>query len=521
MANDFYSEYQYDRCTSRGICSINPTTSALQEVIFLYLKDAAFCALELEKLGKKDMRIKTLILNTMSVLSSNYEISETNFWMIDSAFKQILPQIVQDYEEYGVIFEKSETKHLITLGKNLNDYIRYGEKNFNRRVKNILPELRNLYRIIFVIVKSLCINILTYESFVEELDEEVVEVYKVFSLFNNLKQKKDELKEIIFNIAKTDCELMKKIRKAQEERYGKQGDFEISFSTTKGKALLVVGSNLYELEQILEEFKDKHIDIYTHDKMILAHTFPAFREYKHLKGQYGQGMENCLLDFSTFPGPIIITRNSLFNVESLYRGRLFTTDIAYSKGVIPIKNNDFSAVIESVNESKGFKTGRKCKSENIGFSLEKTFEDFKNDMSSDAFKKIIIIGLTGYMKEEKEYFNSFVNHIPNDVYTVSLSCCGKENGVCVNASNDIYAMLSLAEKIIKSTNKNVSIFVPFCDRHTLSVIIYLSTFNNIETFIGKWNQTVLRPDILDSLLKDFGVYEMTSPKKDLDKILNL
>jgi hydroxylamine reductase (hybrid-cluster protein) len=60
--------------------------------------------------------------------------------------------------------------------------------------------------------------------------------------------------------------------------------------------------------------------------MMLAHTFPKFSEYKRLKGQYGQGLENCLLDFATFPGPIILTAHSLHNIENFYRGRLFTTD---------------------------------------------------------------------------------------------------------------------------------------------------------------------------------------------------
>ena len=95
--------------------------------------------------------------------------------------------------------------------------------------------------------------------------------------------------------------------------------------------------------------------------MMLAHTFPKFSTYQHLRGQYGQGIENCLLDFATFPGPIILTKHSLHNIENFYRGRLFTTDYTSSpKGIIKIENNDFSDIIDSAKKSKGFKTGKQC-----------------------------------------------------------------------------------------------------------------------------------------------------------------
>ena len=57
MNNEYNSGYQYDRCISRGICSINPTTASLLEVIILYLKNIAYYGLELEKMGLCDEKI--------------------------------------------------------------------------------------------------------------------------------------------------------------------------------------------------------------------------------------------------------------------------------------------------------------------------------------------------------------------------------------------------------------------------------------------------------------------------------
>ena len=256
--------------------------------------------------------------------------------------------------------------------------------------------------------------------------------------------------------------------------------------------------------------------------MILAHTFPKFREYEHLKGQFGQGMENCLLDFSTFPGPIILTKHSLFNVESLYRGRLFSTDFAYSKGVIPIKNNDFSEVLKSVQESKGFKNGKICKPAAIGFSFSDTMEKINKTLSEKNFDKIVIFGLSGYSAGEKEYFETFLKHVSDNILVICLSCCEqKENVICLNSVGNSNAMLQISETIINETKLPVSIFFPHTDRHSLSLILNLCTCKNCHTHIGKWNHTVINPVIIEELKNEFGILEITTPKKDLENILNI
>ena len=49
--------------------------------------------------------------------------------------------------------------------QNIIDAIKFGEKIFNRGVKNISPEIRDLYNIMLVISKSISINLLDLESF--------------------------------------------------------------------------------------------------------------------------------------------------------------------------------------------------------------------------------------------------------------------------------------------------------------------------------------------------------------------
>jgi len=524
MTNESNKNYQYDRCSSRGICSINPTTSSLQEIILLYLRHAAFYELKLLEKGVSEKNISNFILNTISILSSSYEISENNFYMINYAFQKEFPKVIDYYKSLNTDEELQseivEIEKLLNNKFDINEYIRLGEKAFNKRIRLYDKELRSFFRIIFTLVKSIVIHILTFESFGKNIQEEFSLLLEVLNNINNQKIQKDELKKLILDISKKDCELMMKIRLAQEEEYGIQTQNNISYSTTKGKAILVVGSNLKELEQILNECEKENIDIYTHDNMILAHTFPKFKEYKNLKGQYGQGMESCLLDFSTFPGPIILTRNSLFNIENLYKGRLYTTDFAYSKGVIPINNDDFSSVIKSAKESKGFKTGKICDEAVIGFNYHQVLTEIYKRLRENHFKRILIIGIESYTESDTKYFQTLLGHVPDDTLVLSLSCCEeKVNRICLNAIYDTTSVLKLSEELIKNSNKQIAIFYPYCDRHTLSVIIYTSSLLKNNIFIGRWNNSIVNPAIIDILKTNYNVQEITTPKNDLTKLI--
>ena len=86
MMNEKFEDYQYDSCISRGICSVNPRTSSLQEVLILYLKIAAHYALKQYENNIQNKDLKSLILNTISIMVSNSDFSESDFESITAVF---------------------------------------------------------------------------------------------------------------------------------------------------------------------------------------------------------------------------------------------------------------------------------------------------------------------------------------------------------------------------------------------------------------------------------------------------
>lgn len=523
MNYNYNEDYQYDSCISRGLCSINPRTSSLQEVLVLYLKLTAHYALKLYDNGYLDESARKVILNTISVMVSNFEFSENDFKTMTAEFNKILPSLIERYEklceENNTEPDFIESSLKFNQGTDIIKSIQLGEKEFLKKLKLISQEVRDLYRISFVLAKSICINILDLETFGVDAEEGYLSILR---LLNSLNANNDndigEIKKMIEEIAKVDNTLMNSLKIAREQRYGKPRVTEVSYTTTPGKAVLVVGSNIRELEDILEALKNEEIDVYTHDEMILANTYPKFSEYKNLKGQFGQGIENCLLDFATFPGPIILTRHSLYNVENLYRGLLFTTDFATSKGVISIKDKDFSEVINSAKKAKGFKNGKQCESVDVGFDYETVIAEIKE--KSAGCSRVFVVGLGAYTLEQKVYFEKLLGQTPDDVLVISLSYCVKrDNVICLNACFNSFAITGITDKLIEDINLPITVFFPTCDRHTISQMIYLSQNDKIQIYVGKCTPIMLNPNMMTTFQQVFGIKSLTSVKKNLLEIL--
>ena len=90
----------------------------------------------------------------------------------------------------------------------------------------------------------------------------------------------------------------------------------------------------------------------------------------------------------------------------------------------------------------------------------------------------------------------------------------------MNAIYDTTSVLKLSEELIKNSNRKVTIFYPYCDRHTLSVIIYTSSIIKNNIFIGRWNNSIINPNIINALKTEFNILEITTPKNDLKKFIN-
>jgi len=527
----FYSyneDYQYDSCISKGICSINPRTSSLREVLVMYLKQLAFYTLHLKYLGIKNNSTEDLILNTLSGLMSNLEVGNKQFYQTLINLKSLIIESIQIYKQTckkrNITPKEVSTNIKLNKKLNITDLIQLGEKEFSKKLKSISDKKRNLYEIIFLVLKSLCINLVELKSFGENNNCVYSEILYLLNTINFPELSEKILIKKINIAVKIDYMLQKTLYKKRIENYGEQTEAEVNYTTYPNKAILVAGTNLEELKKVLDATLDKNVDVYTHGDMILAYTYPKFREYKHLKGQFGRGIENCLLDFATFPGAILIARHALENIEYLYRGRLFTTDNFIPQGVVHIKD-DYSPLINSALNSKGFKTGKTRESVKIGCDKEKLNEILIDiNKKIKIIKNIIIIGTEEFTQEQRDYYNTLSKYVKEDSFVISLSNYHNiKNFVRINSAPDFYMLYRILEKLLPTAKQNktkISLFLAKCNKHTISNVINLKHMGVDNIFLNKCSPIMLNPTLTKTLKKIYDINPTTTVAEDLEIIFS-
>ena len=524
MFYNYNEDYQYDSCISKGICSINPRTSSLREVLVMYLKQLAFYTLQLKYMGVKNNLTEDIILNTLSGLMSNLETGNEQFYQTLVNLKMIIIESMDIYKKVcntrNIKIKEIESEIKLQKRLNITSLIQLGEQEFSRKLKLIPEEKRNLYEIMFLVIKSICINLVELKSFGLDDNYSFNEILYLLNSLNYPKLSVDILNKKIKHAVKTDFCLVNKIYNLRIERYGEQTETEVSYSTRPNKAILVAGTNIQELKNVLDATRDKNIDIYTHGEMIVAYTYPLFREYEHLRGQFGKGIENCLLDFATFPGAILIAKHSLENIEYLYRGRLFTTDNFVPRGVIKVNNKDFSRLINSALSAKGFKTGREKDSIKYGCNIENF--NHKLDFiinNKQKYKNIVIIGTEVYNHEQKDYFNKLLKFIPKNTIVISLTneFIG-EKIININMAPDFYTIYRIINKL-KSINIDITLFLAKCDKHTISNVLNLKELGVKNVFLSKCTPIMLNPTLTNTLKTIYHIKPTTNASKDIN-ILN-
>lgn len=509
--NDF--NFQYNSCISKGICSVSPRTSALQNVLVFYLNICAKYCLNLYNPENIDTNIKDFVLDTVVMCVSNPEFNETCFLNTLSEMHSILKKLNAAPPKQN---KELQIPDISAIKDNLTEALKFGEEISKRASLKLSNQVRDLYKILLLIAKSICINILDSDSLKINNNKHFFDVLKILNNITLEEKDYSNLIKIAKETAKTDIDIMHNLHSAQENRYGIQGISNVSYTTTPSKAVLVVGSNIRELETILNALSETDIDVYTHDEMMVAHTFPRFKTYQKLKGQYGYGLENCLIDFATFPGPIILTKHSLHNIENFYRGLLFSTEKISYKGVIRIKDDDFSGVINAANEAKGFKTGRICENVNIGYDFEQIKKEISEKLTANNYRKIIIIGLNEYNDESKKYFEELLNNIDKNTLIISFSYKKEgDNFICINACFDSYAVIRIYE-FIKDYKIKKYVFMPKCNKKTFSEIIYLKSYTDTSVYIGNCIPIMINPTLKKTLESCFEIKTISSPKSDID-----
>ena len=134
----------------------------------------------------------------------------------------------------------------------------------------------------------------------------------------------DDWVKLVLKCGEVNLRTMEILDAANTGTYGQPVPTKVPLGAQKGKAILVSGHDLKDLEELLKQTDGKGINVYTHGEMLPTHAYPNLKKYAHFYGHFGTAWQNQIKEFADFPGAILMTTNCLMRVQQAYQDNIFT-----------------------------------------------------------------------------------------------------------------------------------------------------------------------------------------------------
>lgn len=359
---------------------------------------------------------------------------------------------------------------------------------------------------------------------------------------------REKLLPLVLETGEVNLDCMELLDRANTETYGHPEPATVPLSVEKGPFIVVTGHDLHDLYLLLEQTKDKGVQIYTHGEMLPAHGYPGLKKYGHLKGNFGTAWQSQQKEFENIPAPILFTTNCLMPVKDSYRDRVFTTAaVAYPEIAHIGGDKDFSPVIQKALELGGYGEKRMMSGINGGTEVKTGFGHnavlsaapaIIEAVKTGKLRHFFLVGGCDGAKAGRNYYTELVKQTPPDTIVLTLAC-GKyrfndldlgtvaglprlmDMGQCNDAYSAIKVALALAESFGCGVNElPLSMVLSWYEQKAVCILLTLLYLGVNNILLGPTLPAFVSADILDFLVKQFGISPIGSPKTDLEKILN-
>ncbi len=322
--------------------------------------------------------------------------------------------------------------------------------------------------------------------------------------------------------------------------YGHPVPTAVPIGHRKGKAILVSGHDLKDLETLLKATQGKGIDIYTHGEMLPTHGYPKLKAYPHFFGHYGTAWQNQIKEFGAFPGAILMTTNCIQKPQASYLPNIFTTGLVGWPGAVHVGNEDFSAVIKRALELPGFTDDEDRGTVNVGFGRNAVLGvagAVIDAVKAGKIRHFFLVGGCDGAKPGRNYYTEFVEKAPKDTVILTLACgkfrffdkqLGEIGGIPrlldIGQCNDAYSAIQIALALAGAFNCGVnelplSLILSWYEQKAVAILLTLLSLGIKNIRLGPSLPAFITPNVLDFLVNNFGIKPITTPDEDLKAIL--
>ncbi|MFO1124828.1 MAG: hydroxylamine reductase [Methylocystis sp.] len=526
---------------AKGMCGKDATTSDLQDILLYVCEGAGQYLHRARQFGATDIEADRFILFAFFTTLTNVNFNAAKFVELIHQASQIRDCAKALYESaaraVGKTPETLSGPAAFAPADSMAALLGQASEAAVRRDAAILGEdVVGLRSLILYGLKGVCAYAHHARVLGEERDAIYAAVEHALDMLAREERDVATLLDEALALGRANFLAMEALDAANTGTFGAPTPTSVRVTPIKGKAILVSGHDLKDLHAILEATKDKGINVYTHGEMLPAHSYPKFKAYPHLVGNYGGAWQDQQKEFADFPGPIVMTSNCLIEPQPRYRGRIFTAGPVGWAGIRHIGDENFAIVAQAAQALPGFTEDAPEQTITIGFGRDTVLgvaDKVIDAVKSGAIRHFFLVGGCDGAASGRNYYTDFADEAPKDTVILTIGCGkyrfnkhdfgtigGLPRLLDMGQCNDAYSALVVATKLAEAFGVGVnelplSLIVSWFEQKAAAVLLTLLALGVRNVRLGPTLPAFLTPALVSVLVEKFGIQPVGDAKADI------
>jgi hydroxylamine reductase len=527
-------------CTKIGVCGKQPEVAQLQDLLIYTLKGLSLYAVEARKAGIIDHEVNVFTCEALFSTLTNVDFDPERFVPLIRRCVALRENLKERVKAAGGNIDFPDGPATFSPEASLEGLVKQGETVGLKSDPTIDSNILSLQHVLLFGIKGVCAYADHAQILGQEDDKVYAFVHEGLAATLNKDLTLDDWVGLVLKCGEINLRTMELLDAANTGTYGHPVPTQVPLGAKKGKAILVSGHDLKDMEEILKQSEGKGINVYTHGEMLPTHGYPELKKYSHFYGHYGTAWQNQIREFGKFPGAILMTTNCIQKPQGSYKDNIFTTGLVGWPGVPHIADKDFSPVIEKALEMPGFAEETNGRQVMCGFGhnavmgvADKLIEAVK----SGALRHFFLVAGCDGAKPGRNYYTEFVEMVPEDCVVLTLACgkfrffdkdLGDIGGIPrlldMGQCNDAYSAIQIALALSKAFDCGVndlplSIILSWYEQKAVAILLTLLHLGIKDIRLGPSLPAFITPDVWDVLVSNFNIMANSTPEEDLKAIL--
>jgi len=538
--------YRGTGCDKRGVCGKEPTAAALQDLLVYAAKGISQYANKARQLGAKDPEVDIFVVEALFTTVTNVNFDPARIEAMLRKAGSVKKTAQSLYENAcrasGRIPETLKGPAEWTPAPALDGLLEQASHVGVSPARAALgDDLAGLQELLTYGVKGLAAYMDHAHILGKDDDKAYAFVHEALDYLAQPAPTVDGLFGLSMKCGEINLAVMELLDAANTGAYGNPVPTKVRVTPVKGKAILVSGHDLKDLEVLLEQTQGLGINVYTHGEMLPAHGYPGLKKYSHLAGNYGGAWQDQAKEFDAFPGAILMTTNCIQSPKESYKARIFTTGLVAWPGVEHVKSPNFKPVIDAALAAPGFAEDAVEQTILVGFghnTILGVADKVIAAVKGGQLKHFFLIGGCDGARAGRNYYTEFAEAVPKDCVILTLACgkyrfnkleFGDIGGIprlldC-GQCNDAYSAIKVAGALAQAFGCGVndlplSLILSWYEQKACVILLSLLYLGIKNIRLGPSLPAFITPNVLQVLVDKFNIKPITTVEADLNAALS-